>query len=713
MAESIRESESKRTWFVSPTLRLSKAAVPMLAAAQVLWLGWFLTSPLPNATPVGANQAVTRGLLLFSTTPGLNPGFTWQESLIGQALEELAGFPRLIDRLPVLATGSAILAAILGLGTVVRNVLLKSSNDWLRGERLLAAVSIGFPAWGSMTLILGRLGILNRGIWFAIVGAFAGLFLWDCLKSLSGRAFGKSAEAVTSVSRFGCDFLPWPAWPFVTILLLASMLPTIDFDCIEYHLQGPKEYYQNGRISYLGHNIYTNMPFGVEMLHLTGMVVSDDWKTGALAGQLLIATHALVAAAAIVAIARRIDIPQAGWWAALFYLSAPWTYRVAAIPYVEGPLCAAMAAWIWAVERAWREGTIRSWILVGVVSGWAMSCKYTAILPVVVPGAVVMLLAIIRQRNPKPIVGTIVGGSLIFGPWLCKNVVDTGNPVYPLAWSVFGGIDRNAEDDAKWSRAHGPKPLEFGDLRKSIVDVAGRNDWQTPLFMAFVPLVLAIRGESRKAVAILSLLAIWIFASWWIFTHRLDRFWLPIQPVLAILAGVGAAVLCQLAGGRFWGGLFVGICLFANWIYCSTALAGLNEWTTPLDRLWKSVPERLYPASVAVDRAMTASDKALLVGQAAVFYWERPILYNTVFDHERIETLAKGKSSGQIADALAESGITIIFVDWPEIKRYRSPGNYGFTDFVTREFFDGLVRDGVLSRPDGIWPSKQIYRVLR
>lgn len=689
----------------------AKFVTPIVAALQVLWLGWFLTTPLPNATPVGAKQAVTRGLLLFSTTPGLNPGFDWQESLVGQAFDELAGFPRLVDRIPLVITASVIMFAILGLGTAVLRVFRISPDDWLPGERILGSAAIGLPAWGTMTLLLGRMGATQRWLWLAIVAGFGTYFVFEVVMSLAKRETEIRETGRQSWLKTIVAFVPWPAWPFAVILILASMLPTIDFDCIEYHLQGPKEYYLNGRISYLEHNIYTNMPFGVEMLHLSAMIVADDWKTGALAGQLLIATHALVAAGFLVAIARRLGMLQAGWWAAVFYLSTPWTYRVAAIPYVEGPLCAAMAAWIWAAERAWRDGTTKNWALIGAVSGWAMSCKYTAILPVIVPGAVLTIVAIGRFRSLKPLLGTILGGALIFGPWLAKNVVDTGNPVYPLAWSVFGGIDRDADDDAKWTRAHGRKAFEFGDLQRSIVDVAGRNDWQTPLFVAFAPLSFALGGLNRRQVALLAALAVWIFASWWLFTHRLDRFWLPIQPVLALLAGVGSVAAVRFPGGRFWRGVFVGICLAANWIYCSTALAGLNEWTSPLERLWKSVPERLYPASVALDRSMTPRDRALLVGQAAVFYWERPILYNTVFNHERIESISRGKTSAEIHDALRNLGVTILFVDWPEIERYRSPGNYGFTDFVTREFFDGLVRDGVLSRPEGAWPSKQVYRV--
>ena len=68
--------------------------------------------------------------------------------------------------------------------------------------------------------------------------------------------------------------------PFVLVMILGSMLPTIDFDVLEYHLQGPKEYYQTGRIAFQAHNVYTSMPFGVEMLHLAAMEVMGDWWWG-------------------------------------------------------------------------------------------------------------------------------------------------------------------------------------------------------------------------------------------------------------------------------------------------------------------------------------------------------------------------------------------------------------------------------------------------
>ena len=60
----------------------------------------------------------------------------------------------------------------------------------------------------------------------------------------------------------------------------------------EYHLQVPKEFYQQGQVGFLPHNAYGNMALGTEMLSLLAMVVAGDWWVGALAGKTVIAMFA-------------------------------------------------------------------------------------------------------------------------------------------------------------------------------------------------------------------------------------------------------------------------------------------------------------------------------------------------------------------------------------------------------------------------------------
>ena len=243
-------------------------------------------------------------------------------------------------------------------------------------------------------------------------------------------------------------------------MLLGAMLPAIDFDVLEYHLQGPKEYYQAGRIAFLPHNVYTNMPFGVEMLHLLGMEVMGDWWWGGLAGQLLVALFAPAAAVLIAAAAGRSGSRRAAWFAAVVYLSTPWIYRLAVIAYVEGPLCFYHAALVWAVARGWIDRGISRAVALGParpagrrrdglqVSGldlggdplWPARRWST-------PGEVARL---------RPLLAYVLGWAIVMAPWLAKNVIDTGNPVYPLGYRVFDGRHWDEAREAQWSDAHGP-----------------------------------------------------------------------------------------------------------------------------------------------------------------------------------------------------------------------------------------------------------------
>ena len=573
---------------------------------------------------------------------------------------------------------------------------------------------------GSITLILGRLGVLApwpvRVGLGALIAAELAFAIRDRVRDRRASAnAGADASALTTFPKP----LPWlgfglVAGPFLLLMALGSMLPTVDFDALEYHLQGPKEYFQAGRIRFLPHNVYTSMPFGVEMLHLLGMEARDDWWTGALTGQLLVASFAPAAAGMIALTARRIAAPRAAWVAAVVYLTTPWIYRLAVLPYVEGPLCYYHAALVWAVLRAGAAeagpARARLWGVAGLLAGGAMACKYPALVSAVAPFGLLALVESVRRRAPRVALAFGLGCAAVIAPWLAKNAIDTGNPVYPLGYRVFAGEHWNAERDAKWSRIHGPRPISARALGDSVVEVAGRSDWQSPLYVALAPLALIRRGTRRLAGALWGYVA-YFFLTWWLLTHRLDRFWLPLLPALAVLAGLGADWIRHRAWTCFLTLLFA-IATVTNLAYCSTALAaGFTEWTGNLLSLRRRVPEMLNPPLAKLDASLPDGARVLLVGQAGVFHFRHPIVYNTVFNEETLETMSRGLAPEPIRRALRARGITHIYVDWHEIERYRSPGNYGFTDYVTAELFTRLVAAGVLDRATSPGPRQELYRV--
>jgi hypothetical protein len=674
----------------------------LLAVLELAWLGWFLVEPLPNAPDL--KMPVRRGLLLLKAFPQVVPGTTFQQSLLGQALDELSHLENLPDRIPILAAAGLIFLAALGLGKLV--ILALGLRTWARPlERTALAFGLGTAGLGVLTLLAGRAGLLSPWIFRVGLGLIA----------LVG--FGASKPWKPSRPSFNVDHLVLTTLvvgPFLVIMLLGSMLPAIDFDVLEYHLQGPKEYYQAGRISFLRHNVYTNMPFGVEMLHLLGMEVLGDWWWGGLVGQFLVALYAPAAAVLIAGAAGRAAGPTAAWFAAIVYLTTPWIYRLAVISYVEGPLCYYHAALLWAVILGWTNRNLTRgplWGLLGLLAGGAMACKYPALISAVIPFGLLALADCWRSRSARPLVAYVLGWSIVMGPWLLKNAVDTGNPVYPLGYQVFGARHWDEARQLQWAHAHGSHPPTWKALWSSLVDVAGRSDWQSPLYVAFAPLAL-LRPGSRRLVLALGGYAAYLFLTWWLLTHRLDRFWLPILPCLAILAGVGADWIKDSA----WGILRAFILAFAllcNFIDCSTALSGLNEWTGGLAHLRKDIPRRLNRPLAAIDRMLPPQAKILLVGQAAVFHVDHQVLYNTVFNPETIELLAGGQTPEAFHRILRERGISHIYVDWKEIKRHRDPAGYGFTDFVTRDRFAEWVTAGVLDRPMLVDSEQELYAVRK
>ena len=349
----------------------------------------------------------------------------------------------------------------------------------------------------------------------------------------------------------------------------------------------------------------------------------------------------------------------------------------------------------------------------------------------------------------------MIGWAIVMVPWLAKNVADTRNPVYPLAGRVFPGPEWDPGREAKWQAAHGPRPIDLREswtslvrlvrprerksewfkvqrerepesvkeprevepesfkvpreLFSSVVDVAGRSDWQSPLYLALSPLAL-FRAGSRRLALWLWAFAAYIFFTWWIATHRLDRFWLPILPALAILAGLGA----DWARGRSLSilfGIVIAVGLLTNLTYVTTALAGLNEWTGDLVFLRKDIPRRWNAAMARMDAELPSDARPLMVGQAAVFHLNHSVAYNTVFNLETIELLSSGRTPEELAQALHERHLTHVYVDWKEIGRHREPGGYGFTDFVVPARFAEWVAAGVLLPPRGIGQEQELYKV--
>ena len=722
----------------------------------LLWLGAFADCfyrfDLPNSNP-----KVNR-MLIWEQLPALlvnavDPPEPSAKDLESRQLWKQAGWRYLPQRFGLYGISLAILAGAWGWGNLLLRMMRVPLACW-SVERTFFGLVCGLSMVSLLTLGCGLAGGLSRMV-------LAGMLGTGLVCELAVRLMTFSSADLAVIGGCVSSLHPRRSWPLLFLLPFlmcyvgGAYLPETDFDVKEYHFGGPKEWYLAGRISFLPHNVYTSFPFLTEMLTLLGMVLYGDWYWGALAGKGVLMSFAPLTALGLFVAGRRWFSPQAGAWAACIHLSTPWIYRISIIAYAEGGLAlylfAALLAVMWCLDADWSPvesaenssgGGAGPWvILAGFLAGSAMSCKYPGLVSVVIPLGLVLLVQAWRGVGwTSPPVGAdagsvryvtsrwrrilrtgliySVGVMLAVGPWLIKNLIETGNPVYPLLYGVFGGTDWNPELDAKWKHAHSPDHHQWADLAVKLMDVTLKSDWLSPLLFGLAP--LAWLTTQRRRVGALWLYVGFLFGTWWLLTHRIDRFWVPLIPVVSLLAGVGAT-WNEWRGWRWLMRIAVALAATFNLAFMTSSLCGYNAYLLDLDRAAEQTARITAPEIVMLNSQLPAGSKVLCVGEAELFDARFAYAYNTVFDKSLFEewcgvpdprtrsALRPLKPEAEIRQILKQQGITHVFVNWQEILRYRL--TYGYTDFVTPKRFAELQAMGILG-PDSSMPGGQPFDKL-
>ncbi len=192
------------------------------------------------------------------------------------------GWRYLPQRFDVWLVAGAILAGAWGIGHLALR-FIGVGLPRRSSERTVFAFGLGLSALSLTTLGFGLLGWQSRVLFGALICAavsFECFFRWRGLPKDGDRMteFGTgnrdpNEDSVDALLKAGCLAA---ISPFVLAMLLGATLPSTDFDVNEYHLQGPKEFYQNGRVTFLPHNVYTSFPFLTEMLSLLAMVLVNN-----------------------------------------------------------------------------------------------------------------------------------------------------------------------------------------------------------------------------------------------------------------------------------------------------------------------------------------------------------------------------------------------------------------------------------------------------
>jgi hypothetical protein len=576
-------------------------------------------------------------------------------------LEYLLGF----------AVTAAVLLVSASLGSAVLGQVPRSTGD------LVPRAAVGLALLGMGTLAIAGTGILRPFIlWLGLAGcaAFTRSHLGGVIRCLPRIRIPATGIGVRA------SFLGLAAFGGVTALV-ACLAPLTANDALVYHLNVPKIYSSHGALVQLPFNVYANMPHYGEMLYT--MLFSLAGEAGA---KIFYFVILLGTAAAVYVLASRFVETGFAVVSAALFLVQPLVLDPRIVCNVDLMLTylylSAVIILVDAGKAArGQSGPVRGTVSAGILGGFMLGIKYTAILP---SATLLLVPAFTRSWTWRRILLMTAVAVAVFAPWLIKNQAYVGNPVYPLMEGTFGGAnwdETQTRELVSWQRSMGMgrSVLDYVllPIRISLMGKPGSNYTRfdgtlSPVLLVLVPLA-CFRRKRTTTMMLLMAAAGLVF---WALTSQQIRFLIPAIGLGAVLAGVGLANLRAWAGPRALQALLV--ILF---LVLASSLFVPDQYGRPLlsvvygDRLPAALgledrdeflgrSVQSYSLFREMNKQLPAGTPVFLAWENRGYYLDRPYFADSFFEASTLMQMvsASGGSSG-LRQRIAGMGYRYVVVN--------------------------------------------------
>jgi hypothetical protein len=405
-------------------------------------------------------------------------------------------------------------------------------------EHLLAGMAAGLGLAGMVGLGLAAVGQL-RPMPLAAVGLVAlGAGGRDLLLAL----------AAARPRRW-----PWLGLAVCGLVLAAEIVtmlaPPVGGDQTKYQLVYPRLYGMAGRL------VPTPWSFWGQMQYLQNFVFAIGFALrGDILARFLNATFGVLATLALATLARRHLADGAGLAVGLLFFTLPITWSLMTragsdFPVVLYAALAMNALLDWAADGEAAD-LRRTALMAGLAGG-------SKVMGLLVPALVGVGVLVVASRRVLPLRRTF-GAVVVYGglalaamsPWYVRNAVDTGNPIYPFGYRVFGG--------RYWSAAAGDYLADY--YRGYQTTWAARREADAPyagVALARFPWDVTMHPESFEKGARQSL--------------DIGPFVLAFAPAVLLVHRRRAAVLAVAGVGFAYAGIIAG----AAWAHPRYVLPGI------------------------------------------------------------------------------------------------------------------------------------------
>jgi hypothetical protein len=511
------------------------------------------------------------------------------------------------------------------------------------------AFALGMGAWGLAVLLLGSVGALQP----AVVGA-AVLFC----SVLVFRGPRTAADAKTRASSVRGEMmivllLTGISTAYAVLVAASAFAPETAFDALNVYLPYARVSAAARRIAFAPNNWNSSMPMLPVMSYATAFLFSGQHLA-----KLINAGCWLACGGVVYAFAARRWSRLHGAAAATLVWSSPVALYEATTSLIDLPFALFSAVALMALLE-WTAGAAPAWLRLSAAAlGLALGCKYHALF--LAPPILAVLaweIVAVRKRPWGELARAAAWYGVIAGalwlPWLIRAWVYTGNPVFPLANSVFKSPYWTPAMDSAARAAYllegvGTGWRELLKLPWLVTFDAG--PFRGTLGVVFLPALVAALAFRRRIPEVRYLaLVTAIFFYEWALTAQEIRYLLPLLPALAWVASIVLFGEKPVSVWRSWAAAtVVAACALSSWptVYPRWT----REWTYwhsyqspwPLllgrqseeEFLRRDVPS--FAVYDWINAHLTDHNRVLLLNDASQFYSRVPTLYSYTVEGEEI-----------------------------------------------------------------------------
>ena len=519
--------------------------------------------------------------------------------------------------------------------------------------------------WASFAYFLVLLGLFKGGLTPAPVIIFMLAVLFFRRKGL--RNFTDWVRAVASFFDLRLGVGTW-GW-YIRICFLFSMvatfvvcmLPESSNDGLAYQLTLPKLFLQQSSIAPIEFEVRSYRSFLQNILYVSGLMLGNapiaklfHWITGVLL------------ALAVAAISgQKTNDKDLGIFAGALLWFTPTLINQITTTYVDVGVTffVFLSIYLLIGEMQGRKTDI---FYSGLFMGIAISIKFSAA-TACIPAFVYLLWRTAKNRFTKNeclrLMAWVIGIFIGCGFWLIRNLILTGNPVYPYFTAWFNKESVPFSWDSDYSSAGLPRTwlnyfLILWNLTFRPVEF-DYHHWIGPAYLILLP--LAIYGACKNKKNWPYLFLMWLMITAWFFTARISRYLMPMFPLYMISAAFGINFLERQ---RPRGALPSIIKSINTVLIAFLFVLSINHFRVqflPIFRIWSvekylEYTERTMGIARWVNQNLPPDSKILVRGEARLFYFECKVIDNDFF--AILSKYGQGRTPAEMATFLKRMGFT-------------------------------------------------------